>query len=148
MRQRLRQWRDLPRADRNTLLAMLPALALLSLGLRLFGYARLRRWIERASTHATSRPATQGDIATGERLARLASIAGRHGPVAATCLRQSLLVYGMLRKRGLAPELKLGVRRTNGTFDAHAWVELGGTALGQHTLEHIALQDPLHKQVA
>lgn len=74
--------------------------------------------------------ATVRDIAYAKRIAELAAIAGANGPVEATCLRQSLLVYGWLRRKGLQPVLQLGVADARGaTFTAHAWVELEGERL-------------------
>ena len=118
---RWRRWWGLSRTDRSALLGMMLALPLLSAALRFFGYARVRRWIEDA-TNRNVRPACASDPAMeGERLARLAAIAGRHGPIRATCLRQSLLIYGLLRERGLSPELKIGVKGGDGLPDMHAW---------------------------
>ena len=141
MLRRWRQWLALPLADRMTTMAMAVALPTISLGLSLFGYVRLRRWLERMSARDTVRDATPDDIASAQRLARLASIAGTHGPIEATCLRQSLLLHFLLRRKQLAPELMIGVRKQDGAFDAHAWVQLGGVALGQQNLAHTALPD-------
>ena len=100
------------------------ALPLVSLTLRLAGYKRTRRLIEWLSGHRHPRTANQADLETAYRLAQLAAIAGRRGPIQATCLRQALVVYGTLRRRGLRPELKFGVRRENDGIGAHAWVQL------------------------
>ncbi len=127
-------------------MAMAMALPAISLGLSLFGYVRMRRWIERMSARDVVRDATTGDISGAQRLARLAAIAGRHGPIEATCLRQSLLLHFLLRRKRLAPELIIGVRKQDGAFDAHAWVQLGGVALGQQDLAHTAL--PEHPKAA
>ena len=118
--------------------AMMLALPAVSLGLRTVGYVRLHRWIERMSPSSHNATAGREDIANGERLARLAGIAGRHGPMKETCLRQSLLLYALLRRNGCAPQLMIGANRESGRFTAHAWVELGGVALGQSTMAHIA----------
>jgi hypothetical protein len=60
----------------------------------------------------------------------LAQIAGRRGPVRATCLRQALVLHGWLRRRGLNPEIVIGVRRDGvAALDAHAWVELEGESI-------------------
>lgn len=134
-----RQWMALPLADRMTTMAMAVALRAISLGLSLFGYVRMRRCLERMSGRNAIRDATPDDVADAQRLARLATIAGTHGPFEATCLRQSLLLLFLLRRRQLAPELMLGVRRQDGAFDAHAWVQLGGVALAQHDLVHAPL---------
>jgi hypothetical protein len=119
----------LSHADRVTTMAMAMALPMVSAGLRMFGYVRMRRWIEQGTRKALTRSAQPSDIAEGKRLVRLAAIAGKHGPVEATCLRQALLVYALLRKRNLTPELVLGVNRQQDEFGAHAWVALSGTSL-------------------
>ncbi len=112
----------------------LPAIAAC---LRLFGYVRTRRWLERRSIARHPRAATPDDFDSARALARLAAIAGRHGPIHVTCLRQSLLVYWLLRRRGLAPELRIGVRKQDAAVDAHAWVELEGHALGPGEITHL-----------
>lgn len=133
---RLRGWLMLTGSQRVGLIAMMLALPPIAAALRLFGYQRTQRWLERHSQHAASRPASPGDFAAAQGLAGLASIAGRHGVIEATCLRQSLLVYWLLRRRGLNPEIKLGVRKQDDALDAHAWVELDGLALAQSDLVH------------
>ena len=140
MRRRLRGWLDLPGSERWTLMLMLVWLPLISISLSVFGYVRTRSWIERLSPVPAPRGATADDLESAERLAQLAVIAGRHGAVTVTCLRQALLVFGWLRRRGLAPELTLGVRKLDAQFDAHAWVELRGFALGQADLDYAPLK--------
>lgn len=139
---RLRAWWALPGSERITLLRLLLVLPLVSLLLRLSGYVRTRRLVECLSPIITPRTADAAELQSAERLARLAGITGRRGAVAATCLRQSLLVYFLLRRRGFGPELKLGVRKQNGRFDAHAWVELQGRPLAQDRLDHVELIGP------
>ena len=95
------------------------------------GYARTRRWCERLGNAPVRRVATEQDIAAAQRLVELAAIAGRHGLVRATCLRQALVVTTLLRRRGLDAQLQLGVQQAGEQFGAHAWVELAGAALGQ-----------------
>ena len=89
MPQRLRQWWALSGAERAALPAMMLALPLLSASLRMFGYVRTRRWVERATMRNITHNPTPAEMARGERLAQLAAIAGRRGPVRTTCLRQS-----------------------------------------------------------
>ena len=79
-----------------------------------------------------SRAAGSADtLAYAQTLVELAAIAGRHGLVRATCLRQALVVTTLLRRRGLDAQLQLGVQQAGEQFGAHAWVELAGAALGQ-----------------
>ena len=76
-----------------------------------------------------------------ERVAKLANIAGRRGVLHATCLPQALLVQWWLRRQGWDAKLKLGTRKQDGHFDAHAWVELDKQALAQKDLEHVPFAD-------
>lgn len=43
----------------------------------------------------------------------------------ALCLPRALAAHAMLRRRGIASRLCLGVARENGALAAHAWVEIG-----------------------
>lgn len=135
--QRLRQWWQLPWRERLLLLALMALQPALSLALRFFGYRRTRSRVEALSRHPAPRAATDADMAAAERLARLARIAGRRSVLVTTCLRQALAVYGLLRRRGMRPELKLGIDRLPGrSVDMHAWVELEGVPLGHPRLRH------------
>ena len=134
---RLRGWLALSWPDRAQLLLLMLGLPLIGVALRVSGYGKTRRWLERNSSVEPRRTATPNELAAAENLAQLAAIAGRHGPVSTTCLRQSLLVYWRLRRLGLAPELKLGVRKLESVVDAHAWVELEGKALAPAEITHL-----------
>ena len=119
----------LPASDRLRLPLMMAALPLVSALLECTGYQRTRRMVERLSLNPPPRAATEADLAYARRLAWLAALAGRRGPMEATCLRKSLLVYGLLRRRGFRPDLELGVRREAPDIAAHAWVELEGVSI-------------------
>lgn len=48
----------------------------------------------------------------------------------ASCLTQALALEALMAEFGLRPELRIGVaRHADGTFEAHAWVELEGRVL-------------------
>jgi transglutaminase superfamily protein len=48
----------------------------------------------------------------------------------ALCLPRALAVHAMLRRRGIASRLCLGVARDEQKLFAHAWVEIGHTTVG------------------
>ncbi|WP_228713618.1 lasso peptide biosynthesis B2 protein [Prauserella endophytica] len=48
-------------------------------------------------------------------------------PAGDTCLRRCLLIGHRLRE--LDPVLRIGVRREDGAFFAHSWLEIGGRSL-------------------
>lgn len=138
---RLRAWLELSWSERWLLLRLALALPLVAGLLRAAGYVRSRRWLEAASNIKNVRDGSEADLQQAQRLAQLTGLIGRHGAVTATCLRQSLLVYWWLRRQGLAPELKIGVRKQGQVFDAHSWVELRGQPLAQPSLHHVAFPD-------
>lgn len=130
MRGRLRGWLALSGQERVQFLGLAASLAAVHGSLALAGYVRTRRWVERVTAGPVKRAATRDDLQAARRLAQLARIAGRRGPVQATCLRQALVLHGWLRRRGLNPEIVIGVRRDSGVpLDAHAWVELDGVSI-------------------
>ena len=116
------KFRALSRPERRTLLAAMAWLPLIWLGLRVLGLRRLQAWLQR--DELPIEPClTLGDAV---RIASLVNIAALHGPFPSTCLTRSLLLGWMLRRRGVASRLRLGVRLTEGVLDAHAWVEYAG----------------------
>lgn len=44
----------------------------------------------------------------------------------ASCLPQSLVVRRLLRAQGIETTIRIGVRKSSGLLDAHAWVEHAG----------------------
>lgn len=138
--QGLRQFRALPGSERRLLILLMVLQPAISVALRLRGYRRTQHWLERRSQHLTPHAASARELAAAERVATLAGIAGRRGPVAASCLRQSLAVLWVLRRRGLQPDIKFGVDRIGASPDMHAWVELEGVPLAQPRMRHAAFQ--------
>jgi Transglutaminase-like superfamily len=53
--------------------------------------------------------------------------ARRYYPKSVACLQRSVALASMLRKRGIAADLKIGIRQ--GPFTSHAWVEVGDRVL-------------------
>ena len=116
------------------------------IGLRVAGY---RRWKRLLDLRASARHASEAGTAAKESalaVARLEASAARHLLLRTNCLEQSLVLWWLLRRRGIAAELRIGARKENGQFEAHAWVELEGVVLndaqGQHL--HFAPFDGLH----
>lgn len=130
MAKRLRSWLALPAAERVAVLVMVMALPMIALLLRTVGFSRTFNLVG-AISDRIPRTAESRARLSPEALARLARVAGRHGPVDANCLKQSLLLYGWLRARNLTPRLQFGVRKVADSIDAHAWIELEGRALGE-----------------
>jgi hypothetical protein len=131
---RLRRWWALPPSERRDVLVLCLLLPALAASLRVSGYRATRARVDRASS--PSRRTGPPSASHAQRLAELAAIAGRQGPLKSTCLPQALAVLLLLRRRGADPDIKFGVDRLGATPDMHAWVELDGQALGQVAPRH------------
>jgi hypothetical protein len=66
------------------------------------------------------------ELYRARRYAYWLNIASRHHVVRARCLHRSLVLHHWLRRERMPSDLRIGVRKDNGTLKAHAWVELGG----------------------
>jgi hypothetical protein len=107
-------------------------LLLVRVSLRLRGYNETHASLQKRLGGDV--PATNNQISIREqaqKICRMVRAAGRYAPGKFTCLEESLALWYLLRKQGISPCLRIGVRKTNGKFEAHAWVELGSEALNQ-----------------
>ena len=95
------------------------------LGLRWVGFDRLVRHLGRV--RGSRRPWVEA--IDGERAARLVESVSRLYPFNPTCLKKSLVLFWMFRRRGIPAELRIGVRKVDGKLEAHAWIEQGGRVL-------------------
>ena len=116
------KWRALSAAHKRTLLAAALWMPLFWLGLRVLGLPRFQARLQRGKAIA-GQSMSLSDIQT---LGELVNIAARHTLGPRTCLTRSLLLGWLLRRRGVASDLRIGVRLNQGVLDAHAWVEYGG----------------------
>ncbi len=60
-----------------------------------------------------------------QRMAWLVEVADRYAPGKSSCLRQTAALAWLLRRRGVATSLRIGVARQEGKFTAHSWLETG-----------------------
>ena len=121
-----RRFEALSPTDRLLFLKLWSMLGGVSLLLRVLDFQRARRFLVHFLPAAKSLAAIPEDaMSYALRVGLVVRIAGRHVPTNGSCLRQSLLVWWLLRRRGLPAELRIGVSQSGG-FAAHAWVELEG----------------------
>ena len=103
--------------------ALLPWVAL---GLRLFGFNRIQAILASfAPPMAHQERVSEQQIAQAYRSAFLVEKTTRHGLIRANCLQRSLLLWFLLLRRGIYPDLRIGCKLTS-KFEAHAWLELDG----------------------
>jgi Transglutaminase-like superfamily len=82
--------------------------------------------------------------------ARMVRAAARRSLIKTGCLEESLALWFLLRREGIAADLRIGARKIAGNFDAHAWVECDGEALNQveEVHRHYAVFDGLASVLA
>jgi hypothetical protein len=125
--------RALGAEERRLLALCLVAIPWVVIGLRLFGFRRMRAFLGRkAGANRPARTWTSKTAAARARVvARIAGLAAGRGPVRATCLRRSMLVWWLLRREGIDATVRIGVRRDGAELRAHAWVEHRGTPIDE-----------------
>lgn len=115
----------MPPGERWLLLEALVGLPLVALALRV---ASLQRVL---TTLGWSLPRSlpDDDDARACRAASLVDVAARRGLDPGNCLSRSVTLWWLLRRRGIANTLRIGVRREGPVLLAHAWVEHAGRPL-------------------
>lgn len=108
-------------------------------GLRVAGF---RRWKELLGRLAPRLVLDAGvfDVSldeTARQIVRMEQAAARHLFFGTNCLEQSLVLWWLLRIRGIAAELRIGARKEENCFEAHAWVEFHGAILNGSGEEHL-----------
>lgn len=85
-----------------------------------------------AGEAAAAAPLPKSDDAdTVDRVVTAISRVTRFGLSRPACLVRSIALQRMLVFHGVAPvEVRFGVRKREDTFESHAWVEWGGTVVG------------------
>lgn len=140
MWEQLRRFRALEPRARQVFLRAAVLLPLISLSLRLRGFRATQGALQKWITAWASKEANAGVAAANggtlsnedvERTARMVRAAARHGWPNATCLENSLALWWLLGRQGIASEMRIGARKAGGKFEAHAWVECDGGAVSE-----------------
>ena len=112
-------------------------LPLVRWSLRLRGYGKtftsLQRRVQLQAKGTENLPEVREKVQATCRMVRAAL---RYSLTEFTCLEESLTLWYLLRKQGIPACLRIGVRKENEKFEAHAWVEHGGEALNQDEAMH------------
>lgn len=102
------------------------ALCFAWLALRAGGFA----WtLKTARSIAERRPPTAAGAAEVRGVAGRVAVVAAFFPGRALCLEQSLALYWLLRRRGVAARLRVGVHPA--PFAAHAWIEYEGVPVNE-----------------
>ena len=140
---RLRRFLALPPRDRRIRARASATVWAVRLCLWVAPFSWVRRLIARLARRVReAAPATAGD---DEQIAHAVRFAAARVP-GASCLTQALAARAMLGRAGLPGELRIGVRRDDGSFlNAHAWIERpdGAVLIGDHDVATFTVLPPL-----
>lgn len=142
MNELMKTWRGFRRLngfERGIALEAAAALAVTWAGLRLAGFRRWKTvvtWLAPKPTPISS--ARDAELLDSARVvARLEESVARHLFFRTNCLERSLVLWWLLRVRGISADLRIGARKEADRFEAHAWVEFGGEVLSSGNDAHL-----------
>jgi hypothetical protein len=154
----VKKWRGFWRLtgfERGTVVEAAVALTVTWAGLRLAGFRRWKimlAWLAPAGVEDSFPSSSR--LESARVITRMESAAARNLFFHASCLERSIVLWWLLRSRGIPVEVVIGARRQAQRFEAHAWVEFEGTVLSDDNEAHahfvpfdgpiISLETPSH----
>jgi len=134
----LRRFNALPGAAKADFLRALLLLPLIRTSLRLCGLHKTQKFLRRsAAVRGGAVLSDQEADADTKQTCRMVLAASRRLPVPGNCLERSLTLWWLLARHGITSHLRIGARKTGEKFEAHAWVERNGEALGEPEGTHL-----------
>lgn len=122
MLRKLDRFKAMSWPERRSVAQATVLLPFVAASLRLAGFQKTYRWLEGSQP---DRPQ-----AVEAWVSESVDMAMRNFPFyQPTCLSRSLVLWHMLRRQGTPAELHIGVRKADGDFVAHAWVEHAGQVI-------------------
>ena len=134
------KWRTFQRLsgfERGVAIEAGVALPVIWAGLRLAGFRRWKSVLARLASSPVENSITALSLEGARAIARMEAAAARNVPFHPTCLERSLVLWWLLRSRGIPAELRVGARKDGERFEAHAWVEVGGAILNDPGESHV-----------
>ncbi|MCY7285698.1 MAG: lasso peptide biosynthesis B2 protein [Cyanobacteria bacterium CAN_BIN43] len=130
--------------DRLHLVTAFSILLLIRIGLWLLPFRMVLKLVERLSNplqvsrraHPLTSPKPISHIVW------MVNVSSRYTPGGAKCLARALTTQVLLTQQGYLPDLRIGVTKTAGHLEAHAWVEYQGRVVIGH-LNDLARYMPL-----
>ena len=129
--ERWRRYRKLSNEDRGLVLRGMVLLPLTMLGLRTMSFRRCKELIEQFSSVAFFSRRVEADrqMEVRKKIVSAMNAVERNSPWRPNCLERSLTLWWLFRLNAMDGELHIGGRKSQGRFEAHAWVEWDGQVL-------------------
>lgn len=117
--------------ERSVAIEAAVALAMTWPGLRLAGFRRWKSLLERLGPRNGGPALASCQSETVLAITRMEAAAARNLVFRPNCLERSVVLWWLLRSRGIAAELRVGARKDAQAFEAHAWVECAGRVISE-----------------
>jgi hypothetical protein len=129
LRRKAETWHSLSKSDRALVIRAMFLLPLVATSLKTVGLRRTQSWLARNSPGPTI-PPTEQTRANVRRATQMVAAACRLYPLRSSCLPRTIVLWSLLRRRGIVTNVRIGVRCDAETeFQAHAWLEWNGEVL-------------------
>lgn len=118
------------RAEHRTSLEAAALMVSIRASFRVASFAATQRWLARCCRARAARADQPPAEATAAWVGAAVRAASRRLP-GSSCLVEAMAAEAMLRRRGVASTLHIGVRAPSAVtpLDAHAWLECAGTVV-------------------
>jgi hypothetical protein len=133
-----RRYRKLSHEERGLVLRGMVLLPLTMLGLRTMSFRRCKELIKRFSSAASSPQRVEAgrQMEKRKKIVSAMNAVERNSPWRPNCLERSLALWWLFQFNAVDGELHIGGRKSQGRFEAHAWVEWDGRVLNDSTDVH------------
>lgn len=134
---RLRRFSKLPRSAQVDFVRAALLLPLIRMSLRLRGFRPTQISLQSHVRRAGAPPTLTAAEEATQQASRMLLAAARRCPLTISCLERSLALWWLLARRGIVSQLRIGARKDGSKFEAHAWVERNGAAVGDPEGTHL-----------
>jgi hypothetical protein len=129
LRRKAETWHSLSKSDRAVVINAMFLLPVVATSLKTVGLRRTQSWLTR-NFLGPMVPTIEQTRASVRRAAQMMAVACRVQPLRSSCLPRTVVLWSLLRRRGIGADVRIGVRcDSNGEFRAHAWIEWNGEVL-------------------
>jgi hypothetical protein len=136
MWEQFRRFSALERPAQSLFLRAMVLLPVVSLNLRWRGFRATQAALQRFVPDPNEKKDCSNAGERAKLTAHMVYAAERHALVHPTCLALSLTLWWLLERQGIESQLRVGIRKEDGNFKAHAWVERDGVALNEPEEHH------------
>jgi hypothetical protein len=127
---RLTKLKSLSPIEWQILIASSVLLPLVALSLKLVGFKRTQVFIgDPISIYSKAFSSKPKMPVLARKIARMVPVAANYGLHRSSCLEKSLVLWWLLKRKGIEAQLRIGVQKEGSVFGAHSWLELDGKVL-------------------